>query len=71
MGVPKPRTVLVGPVKSKGNSSAGKIVVPGGRFKKLESSQAADNAEEDSTGNDWTKNGSGRVDVRGFKELKI
>jgi hypothetical protein len=42
--------------------SAGKIVIPGGKFKKV--SNAADDEE-------WQKNGTGRLDVRGFRELKI
>jgi hypothetical protein len=42
--------------------SAGKIVIPGGKFKKA--SKAADDEE-------WQKNGTGRLDVRGFRELKI
>ncbi|KAG2125763.1 hypothetical protein DEU56DRAFT_824268 [Suillus clintonianus] len=43
-------------------TSAGKIVIPGGKFK--QASKAADDEE-------WQKNGTGRLDVRGFRELKI
>ncbi|KAG2131839.1 hypothetical protein BD769DRAFT_1449902 [Suillus cothurnatus] len=53
LGLPKSRTAYM---------SAGKIVIPGGKFKKA--SKAADDEE-------WQKNGTGRLDVRGFRELKI
>ncbi|KAF7344992.1 hypothetical protein MVEN_01662000 [Mycena venus] len=39
-----------------GGGGAGKIVIPGGRF--------------EGTG-EWRRNGTGRLDVRGFRELKI
>ncbi|KAJ7500759.1 hypothetical protein B0H11DRAFT_2155417 [Mycena galericulata] len=39
-----------------GKSGAGKIVIPGGRY--------------EGTG-EWRRNGTGRLDVRGFRELKI
>lgn len=53
LGLPKSRAAYM---------SAGKIVIPGGKFKKA--SNAADDEE-------WQKNGTGRLDVRGFRELKI
>ncbi|KAG1816829.1 uncharacterized protein BJ212DRAFT_1587528 [Suillus subaureus] len=53
LGLPKSRTAYM---------SAGKIVIPGGKFKKA--SKPADDEE-------WQKNGTGRLDVRGFRELKI
>ncbi|KAG2343854.1 cysteine proteinase [Suillus weaverae] len=53
LGLPKSRTAYM---------SAGKIVIPGGKFKK------ASNAVDDE---EWQKNGTGRLDVRGFRELKI
>ncbi|KAG1857704.1 hypothetical protein DFJ58DRAFT_878115 [Suillus subalutaceus] len=52
LGLPKSRTAYM---------SAGKIVIPGGKFKKA--SKAADE--------EWQTNGTGRLDVRGFRELKI
>ena len=49
--------------------TAGKIVIPGGRFR------AADDAKGSGPHADvegeWTRNGTGRVDVRGFRELRI
>ncbi|KZT25008.1 cysteine proteinase [Neolentinus lepideus HHB14362 ss-1] len=55
LGLPKSR--VGGP--GMRTRSAGKIVIPGGRFRK------------DEGGGEWRKNGAGRVDVRGFRELKI
>lgn len=50
----------------------GKIVIPGGKFKGKKCGQKATKEEpEDEADAEWTKNGTGRVDVRGFKELKI
>lgn len=62
MGLPKPRAALSATTRK---GSAGKIVIPGGRSKKL-SGKTVESTEEV-----WEKNGSGRMDVRGFKELKI
>ncbi|KAG1750453.1 uncharacterized protein EDB91DRAFT_690276 [Suillus paluster] len=53
LGLPKPRPA---------HMSAGKIIIPGGKFKKAP--KAADDEE-------WQRNGTGRLDVRGFRELKI
>ncbi|KAG0701009.1 hypothetical protein DFH29DRAFT_929262 [Suillus ampliporus] len=53
LGLPKPRPAYM---------SAGKIIIPGGKFKKAP--QAVDDEE-------WQRNGTGRLDVRGFRELKI
>ncbi|KAG6891766.1 hypothetical protein C0992_006187 [Termitomyces sp. T32_za158] len=49
-------------------AGAGKIVIPGGRFKR-----AGAGADEEGGGEaeEWVRNGTGRVDVRGFRELKI
>ncbi|KAJ3727893.1 hypothetical protein C8R42DRAFT_656776 [Lentinula raphanica] len=56
LGLPKPRNA---PVSNKG---LGKIIIPGGKSKlPRDASSAAE----------WTANGNGRVDVRGFRELKI
>jgi hypothetical protein len=46
---------------------AGKIVIPGGRFR---SSEATVGGRADAEG-EWVRNGTGRVDVRGFRELRI
>ncbi|TFK47181.1 hypothetical protein OE88DRAFT_1811362 [Heliocybe sulcata] len=59
LGLPKPRNGMV-------TRSAGKIVIPGGRYRKTATAVVKDEEESE-----WRKNGTGRVDVRGFKELKI
>ncbi|KAJ4481209.1 hypothetical protein J3R30DRAFT_3465249 [Lentinula aciculospora] len=59
LGLPKSRAIV--PVSSKG---VGKIVVPGGKSSKPPSCDTPSAAQ-------WTANGNGRVDVRGFRELKI
>ena len=67
LGVPKPRSpVVVG-------RSAGKIVIPGGRYRRPSSARKeAARDEKDTDGDEeWTRNGVGRVDVRGFRELRI
>ncbi len=46
---------------------AGKIVIPGGRFRAVD---ATIRARVDADG-EWARNGTGRVDVRGFRELRI
>ncbi|CAK5270915.1 unnamed protein product [Mycena citricolor] len=51
LGLPKTR------VTAAAAKSAGKIIIPGGRY-------------DQGTG-EWQRNGTGRVDVRGFRELKI
>lgn len=69
LGLPKPRSSL-GP---QTRASAGKIIVPGGRFKKPNSTKVkeTDNDGNDSANAEWEQNGSGRMDCRGFKELRI
>lgn len=56
LGLPKSRAAFI---------SAGKITIPGGRFKKATTTAKAEENEE------WQRNGTGRLDVRGFRELKI
>ncbi|KAF8636094.1 hypothetical protein AX17_003799 [Amanita inopinata Kibby_2008] len=60
-------------VEKKGRKSAGVIVIPGGRSRTAgDATASADKAgvvKEES--GEWLKNGSGRVDVRGFRELRI
>ncbi|KAH9856199.1 hypothetical protein C2E23DRAFT_507100 [Lenzites betulinus] len=72
LGVPKPRSPVVAS-KAARTRSAGKIVIPGGRFQKAANKPAAgETSEEDQDANaEWRKNGTGRLDVRGFRELKI
>ena len=66
--MPKQRAHVVG---GKG-ASAGKIVIPGGKFKGKKSGQKAIEEEPDDEADaEWAKNGTGRVDVRGFRELRI
>ncbi len=51
----------------------GKILIPGGRFKKGtgKKEEGKPPAEAAEAAKEWTTNGAGRVDVRGFRELKI
>ncbi|KAH8987264.1 hypothetical protein EDB92DRAFT_1948619 [Lactarius akahatsu] len=44
----------------------GKIVIPGGRFRAATAAEGADPVQ-----GEWARNGTGRVDVRGFRELRI
>lgn len=64
LGLPKPHIARAG--------SAGKIVIPGGRYLRNRNVvvRAPGEPEQDEDG-EWKRNGSGRVDVRGFRELKI
>lgn len=62
LGFPKQRTATVASTKA----SAGKIKIPGGRYNRAVPTRLAAEASEE-----WQTNGSGRLDVRGFKELKI
>ncbi len=72
MGLPKARPALVGSSLAR-TRSAGKIVIPGGKCRKSSSKATVlDGSEDDPDANaEWRKNGTGRLDVRGFKELKI
>ncbi|KAI0751989.1 hypothetical protein C8Q74DRAFT_1211507 [Fomes fomentarius] len=71
LGLPKPRAALVGSTVAR-TRSAGKIVVPGGKYKTSSKAAVADGSEDDPEVNaEWRKNGTGRLDVRGFRELKI
>jgi len=65
LGVSHPRTT---PMITAGKTrSAGKIVIPGGR-RTLRSSTKLETAD---VSGEWRTNGTGRLDVRGFRELKI
>ena len=71
LGLPKPRAALVGNTGPR-TRSAGKIVIPGGKYKTTGKATVADASEDDVDANaEWRKNGTGRLDVRGFRELKI
>ena len=71
LGLPK----RVGGVRA--GVSAGKIVIPGGRYRRpagqmqMQSKGAEGEVGSASGGEEWMKNGAGRVDVRGFRELRI
>ena len=68
LGLPKSRAHVAG---GKG-TSAGKIVIPGGKFKGKKGGQRAVKGDQDDDADaEWARNGTGRVDVRGFRELKI
>jgi OTU domain-containing protein 3 len=73
LGVPKQRSVLV----SRGGRGAGKIIIPPGRYKRSAGAREGrqedehDEQEDASVDAEWTRNGNGRLDVRGFRELKI
>ncbi|EJD05027.1 cysteine proteinase [Fomitiporia mediterranea MF3/22] len=72
LGLPKARSARGSSASAanRAKASAGKIIVPGGKFRK--STSGTSTPKPDSTASEeWEKNGSGRVDVRGFKELKI
>jgi len=73
MGLPKPKSALV-----PKRTGAGKILIPGGKYKKAGGwrgqagvREADDDDEEGEDKGEWRTNGTGRVDVRGFRELKI
>ena len=48
----------------------GKIVIPGGRFRTADATTRGVSSRVDADG-EWARNGTGRVDVRGFRELRI
>ncbi|KAL6308780.1 hypothetical protein BKA93DRAFT_761750 [Sparassis latifolia] len=70
LGLPKLRPALVATTTVR-RTSAGRIMIPGGRFKKSAAGRPAAEDEEGEAGAEWKHNGTGRVDVRGFRELKI
>jgi len=55
--------------------SAGKIVIPGGRFRSdgaaVSAAGGAGSRARANVDGEWIRNGTGRVDVRGFRELRI
>jgi len=60
LGLPNVRPAI------SGSRSAGKIVIPGGRYKNSMGARKVVTQDEE-----WQRNGTGRVDVRGFRELRI
>ena len=72
LGLPKLRAGLGVPGAIERAGSAGTIVIPGGKFRRggEGDGQVKVKVEEDVDA-EWRKNGTGRVDVRGFRELKI
>ncbi|KAL4242801.1 hypothetical protein ABKN59_010980 [Abortiporus biennis] len=72
LGLPKSKSVLTGK-----RASAGRIVIAGGKYngpKRLKVVQPASkvhDGEDDGANEEWQRNGTGRFDVRGFRELKI
>ncbi len=50
---------------------AGKIVIPGGRFRSADAPVRGVDSRMDDADGEWAHNGTGRVDVRGFRELRI
>ncbi|EMD35208.1 hypothetical protein CERSUDRAFT_116678 [Gelatoporia subvermispora B] len=79
LNLPKSRTALVASTAARTTrSSAGKIVIPGGKHPKASSrptvavdGEDEDEAEDPDVNAEWRRNGTGRVDVRGFRELRI
>jgi len=74
LGLPKPRVALSVGRRGRGGRGAGKIVIPGGRYgygKDIAVGEEGDGDGDGDEGGEWKRNGTGRVDVRGFRELKI
>jgi len=77
LGLPKARKELVvgagsvpGGDGAAGAVSAGKIIIPGGKWKGRGSAPGEVGLSGGEDG-EWKRNGTGRLDVRGFRELKI
>ena len=60
LGLPKPRAAL---------AQNGRLVIPGGKYHREVGVDGGE--EEGGEEEEWRRNGAGRVDVRGFRELKI
>ena len=78
LGLPKLRAGLglgaPGAIERAG--SAGTIVIPGGKGRRGDGDvkvkvKVEEDVEEVAAAAEWRRNGTGRVDVRGFRELKI
>lgn len=74
ISTPPPRRLTKRERKAAGlprqRGSAGKIVIPGGRFRAGDAPGGGVGSRVDAEG-EWVRNGTGRVDVRGFRELRI
>lgn len=62
LGLPKPRSAPVG-------GTGTKIKIPGGRFRAANAGAPVDDTPKKAS--EWQSNGVGRLDVRGFRELRI
>ena len=71
LGLPKLRAGLGAPGAIERAGSAGTIVIPGGKFRRGEGDGQVKVKVEEDVDAEGRKNGTGRVDVRGFRELKI
>ncbi|KAK7443472.1 hypothetical protein VKT23_015646 [Stygiomarasmius scandens] len=70
LGLPKPRAAAA--AGGGAGAGVGKIVIPGGKYATRSSTQrAGTGAVAEGDEGEWKANGTGRVDVRGFRELKI
>jgi hypothetical protein len=74
VSTPPPRRLTKRERKAAGlprqRGGAGKIVIPGGRFRAGDAPAGGVGSRVDAEG-EWVRNGTGRVDVRGFRELRI
>jgi hypothetical protein len=72
---PPPRRLTKRERKAAGlprqRGSAGKIVIPGGRFRGADEDTVRGVGSRADAEGEWVRNGTGRVDVRGFRELRI
>jgi hypothetical protein len=75
LGLPHPRAVAQAQVQVKASTrSAGKIILPGGRRVLRSAGKVTVPGGMGGTvgpESEWQANGTGRLDVRGFRELKI
>ncbi|KAI6030196.1 hypothetical protein EDC04DRAFT_2923950 [Pisolithus marmoratus] len=76
LGLPKSKSALM--AKRASATGAGVIVIPGGRCGKKSNSKpvttvrvVGDDEEGSVQDEEWKRNGSGRLDIRGFRELRI
>lgn len=78
LGLPKPKSALM--ARRASAMSAGVIVIPGGRYTKKSGGNTkpatmvrvmGDDEEGGVQDEEWKLNGTGRLDIRGFRELRI
>ncbi|KAF7308362.1 OTU domain-containing protein [Mycena chlorophos] len=70
LGLPKPKPQLTITTRSA-SKGAGKIVIPGGRHVVGVGAAAGGVVNIGADSGEWQRNGAGRLDVRGFRELRI